>query len=431
MTGFDLITLILVTTTAIGSVNHLFVRLPAPIGLLLGSVAICAVALSVDPFVHYAVGTWLRETFEQIDLSHLFLNGVLGFLLFAASLHVSLVDLRERGLTIVLLAIGSVIVSTVVFCFGLFGVCRLLGYELPLGWCAVIGAILAPTDAVVVDGLLRRVWMPAGLRTAIAGESLLNDGAGVVLYFIALRIASGETGLVGHGRVLGAILVEVAGGSLLGGAAGLLAGRLMTRIGDAGLNLMVTLALVLLTFRAADALGVSGPITVAAAGLVLGQTLPAAAWRALMQGFWSLLDETLTAVLFLLIGLQIVEIPLVHIIWLPVLAAIPLALCARLVSTGVPVLCLRGPLGEKGRLIAVLTWAGMRGGVSIAMVLATPVTIYRQELLAIAFAVVLSTTVGQGLTMATVVRRLYDQGSALDPLGPAAPDPPYQRVSKG
>ena len=353
-------------------------------------------------------------------MPNLFLNGVLGFLLFSASLNVKLATIRENRWTIVLLAVVSVILSTWIFCGTLYGFCCLVGFVLPIGWCAVIGAVLAPTDAVVVDGLLRQVRMPEALRAAIAGESLLNDGAGVVLFVVALKIAGGQHGFVGHGRIAEAMLVAGGGGMLLGGSAGWLTGRLMRRVDDAALNLMLSVALVLFSYRAAYLFGVSGPVAVAVAGLMLGldhgrdrpRDVSAEDWRATTRAFWSFLDETLTAVLFLLIGLQIARIPFDRIAWAPVLASVPLALVARLVSTGLPVLFLRGSWREKGRTTAVLTWAGMRGGVSIAMVLAAPASRYRDELLAIAYAVVLASMLGQGLTMRPLLRRLFEGAGA-------------------
>ncbi len=409
MSLLDLFTFLLVAAAGIRTVNHLYVRLPPPIGLLLGSLAVCVVLLALDPLMHHAVASRLREAFAKTDLPHVFLDGILGYLLFAASLHVNLRELRDNRWAILLLSVVSVIVSTAVFCFGLYGVCRAVGFALPLPWCGVIGAILAPTDAVVVDGILRRVWMPSALRAAITGESLLNDGAGVVLFAITLRIAGGETGLIGHGRVLESILVAAGGGVLVGGVAGALTARLMARVAESGPNLLASLALVLFTYRLAHALGVSGPVAVA--GLTLGRStrpLDAAdTWRPAMLAFWSLLDETLTAVLFLLIGLQLVEVPFRSLAWLPVVASVPLALGARLVSVGILLLFLGGTWGARLRSAAVLTWAGMRGGISVAMVLAMPATSYRAELLAIAFAVVLCSTVGQGLTMRPLVQRLF------------------------
>ncbi len=268
MSLLDVFTLLLVAAAGIRTVNHLYVRLPPPIGLLLGSLAICVVLLALDPLMHYAIASRLREAFAEIDLPHVFLDGVLGYLLFAASLYVNLRELRDNRWTVLLLSVVSVIVSTAVFCFGLYGVCRAVGFALPLPWCGVIGAILAPTDAVVVDGILRRVWMPSALRAAITGESLLNDGAGVVLFAITLRIAGGETGLIGHGRVLESILVAARGGVLVGGVAGALTTRLMARVAESGPNLLASLALVMFTYRLAHALEVSEPVAVAVAGLM-------------------------------------------------------------------------------------------------------------------------------------------------------------------
>ena len=415
MSLFDLFTLLLVTAAAIATVNHLSVRLPQPIALLIGSLTICLLLLAADPLTGRSVRPWLARGFERVDMPGLFLNGVLGFLLFSASLNVTLAAIRENRWTVILLSVGSVVLSTWIFCGTLYGFCRLVGVRLPIGWCAVIGAVLAPTDAVVVDGLLRRVRMPEALRAAIAGESLLNDGAGVVLFVVALKIAGGQHGVVGHGRIAEAMLIAGGGGMLLGGSAGWLTGRLMRVIDDAALNLMLSVALVLFAYRAAHLLGVSGPVAVAVAGLMLGledrpdrtRNIATEDWRATTRTFWSLLDETLTAVLFLLIGLQVARIPFGQIAWAPVLASVPLALAARLVSTGLPVLFLRGSWREKGRTTAVLTWAGMRGGVSIAMVLAAPASRYRDEVLAIAYAVVLSSTLGQGLTMRPLLRRLF------------------------
>ncbi|HVZ10088.1 cation:proton antiporter [Rhodopila sp.] len=416
MSPFDFLAMMLVAVAAIGWLNRLFVRLPPAIGLLGGSLLLAAAVLAADPLTGGAAADWLRGAFARFDLPDLFLEGILGLLLFAATFQVSLSELAENKRIIFLLATASVILSTVLFGVGLYGACLLVGYEMPLRWCLVIGAILAPTDAVVVDDLLRRVRMPASLRGAIAGESLLNDGAGIVMFVIMLHLAAGERGLFGHGRVVLAIAKAGGGGALLGLALGLLARRAVRAVRDDGLVLIVTLAVVLVSYRVADLIEVSGPIAVVAAGLAFGGGArndqgrtqdPHRHGHPHVVTFWLLLHELLNALLFLLIGLQAVEIAFRQIAWLPVLCAIPLAVLARLVSTAIPVAFLGGGWTVRARRVAVLTWAGMRGGVSIAMVLATPATPWRGELLAICLAVVLFTVFAQGLSMPWALRRLY------------------------
>ncbi len=412
MTPFDLLALLLVAAGAIGCANELYVRLPPAIGLLVGSLVLAAGALALDPLTGGSLTLWFHRAMAQMDLPRLFLGGVLGLLLFAATFQVSIAELRENKWIILMLATVSVILSTALFSFGLYGICALAGYDLPLRWCAVIGAILAPTDAVVVDDLLRRVRMPAALRSAIAGESLLNDGAGIVLFVITLQLAAGATSLIGHGHVALAMGKEGIGGAVLGVAAGLLARRALARIGSSGMILIVSLALVLVSYRAADEFGVSGPIAVVAAGLAFGRGTHTGTDRGEARPeitFWLLLHEVLNAILFLLIGLQAMEIVYADLLWVPVLASIPLAVLTRLVSIAVPVVCLGGSWRVQLRRVTVLTWAGMRGGVSIAMVLATPESPWRGELLAICLTVVLFTVLAQGLTFPWALGRMFGE----------------------
>jgi CPA1 family monovalent cation:H+ antiporter len=269
----------------------------------------------------------------------------------------------------------------------------------------VIGAILAPTDAVAVEGLLKRARLPAGLRTIIAGESLFNDGAAVVLFSTSLALLEGHRELVGHGRLAEAILVEGAGGVLLGVSAGYLAYRLIHFTKDSNLTLTVSLALALATYRGAIALDVSGPIAVVSAGITLGTLLSGATpedeWRSSLFRFWPFLDEMLNTLLYILIGFEVIALDLGGVSFLVVAIAIPLALLARLLSVSIPLLAMR--VSHMARAASILTWAGLRGGISIALALILPPTPYRNLLLTMCFGVVIFTVVVQGLLLPRVV----------------------------
>ena len=413
----DLFAIVLALAVLIGSVNHLWIKLPAAIGMLVGSLVVSLLVVVSDHVFHLHVMRWFRGTLGAADLSHFFLDGVLALLLYAGSLHVNVAELRRRGWVILLLATASVIISTLIFGGGMWLFFGAIGLTVPLAWCFVLGAILAPTDAVVVENLLQQVRLPAGLRAAIVGESLFNDGAGVVLFLLALGVIQGGAVTLGHGVVFTALLREIVGGGLLGFAAGWLAALLIRRVhDDEGLQLLISLALVLGCYRLATAFALSGPIAVVTAGLCMASPSPrfgmASESRTVVIRFWSLLDQLLNTMLFLLIGLQILGLVVAPTQLLPIVFAIPLAVLSRLVSVAVPLALTREAWRDKGRDAAVLTWAGLRGGVSIALALTLPDGAWRTELLVVTYAVVVFTIVVQGLTISRFLRAMYPANKA-------------------
>jgi CPA1 family monovalent cation:H+ antiporter len=414
MVSIDVVAVVLVLAALIGGLNERFVRLPAPIGMLLGSLAAALLLVAADVTLHLHVLGWVRGVLAAADLPRIFLDWVLALLLFAGSLHVDLAALRQNRRIIGVLATFGVILSTLVFGAGLWGLVVLAGIDIPPAWCFVAGAILAPTDAVVVQALLGRTALPLPVRAAITGESLFNDGAGVVLFLVALRITQGDAGLIGHGRLGLALAGELVGGAALGCAAGAFAVWILRRLTDDAVRVIVSLALVVGGYRLADLLGVSGPVAVVCAGLVFGTAMRT---RETVEGgtatdtaildFWTLLDRVLNLGLFLSIGLQVLGLTVTSRQLLFGAIAVPLALLARLVSVTVPLALSGRSPRTLARQASVLTWAGMRGGISIALALTLPVTPYRGAMLVICYAVVLFSIVVQGLTLPGLLRWLY------------------------
>lgn len=408
---FELLAGLLTVTAVFAWLNHRFLRLPGNIGLLAMGLGASLVLIGVEflfPRTHiYAA---LAQGLQQIDFYEAVMHGMLAFLLFAGALHVDIERLRRRALVVGALATLGVGLSTVVIATGLWLVTGLLGIPVTFPWALVFGALIAPTDPVAVLSTLRSVDVPEKLETDMTGEALFNDGIAVVLFTLTLQMAMGGGDDVGAGHVARLLLVEAGGGALLGLATGFVAYHALRAIDDYSIEVMISLALVTGTYALADALHMSGPISVVVAGVLIGNRGAAYAMSDLTKryvfGFWTLIDDILNAVLFLLIGLEVLVLRFdVNTAWLG-LVAVPLVVIGRFVSVAASVTLLARWQSFARGTIAVLTWGGVRGGISVALALSLTDTPARAPLLAATYGVVLFTILVQGLTLGRVVARV-------------------------
>ncbi len=397
-----------------GYLNFRVLKLPQPIGLVVIALLASLAAIGLDaaiPALSLAAG--LRAAVTGLHFSEALMQGMLSFLLFAGALHVDLGALAERKWIIGIMATLGVLLSTALVGLGAWGLFSLLGIAMPLIYCLVFGALISPTDPVAVLGILKSVKIPKSLEAKIAGESLFNDGVGVVVFIILAAIALGGghgTDSLGAGDIVLLFAQEAGGGVALGLATGLVAFFAIRSIDEHNLEVIITLALVTVTYQIAHALHLSGPIAVVVAGLLIGNHGTRLAMsektREHLTNFWTLLDEILNAVLFLLIGIELLIIPLELSPVLAALIAIPLVLAARFVSVALP-LTLLGIFREFTRgALPVLTWGGIRGGISVALVLSLPASSERDVLLTVCYGIVLFSIIVQGLTIGPLARRV-------------------------
>ncbi|MGE3245275.1 MAG: cation:proton antiporter [Beijerinckiaceae bacterium] len=412
LTLFDLAAILVTLTAVFAWFNQCCIKLPRNIGLLLMGLLASLVLVGIDLAIpHTQLYAALVGTIQKIDFYSAVMNGMLGFLLFAGALHVDLSKLKDRALSVALMATIGVAISTAIAGFGFWGLAHLFGINLPLAWAMVFGALISPTDPVAVLSTLKEVDVPEALETDMAGESLFNDGVGVVIFTILLAFAAGSNGHDTNGvfPVVKLFVLEAFGGALFGLVTGYVAYRMMRSIDEYVAEVIISLALVMGTYAGAQAMHVSGPIAVVVAGLLIGEHGPAKAMSETTErylfSFWTMMDEILNALLFLLIGLELLVIKFVPAFAWIGLCAIVLVLVARFASVAAPIALfgIRHRF-EKGT-VPVLTWGGVRGGISVALALSLPLVEERGVILAATYAVVLWTIVVQGLTLKKVVER--------------------------
>lgn len=435
MTILDILAVLLGLSALFGYLNHRFIALPHTIGLMvIALVASCGVLALDMVWPNLGVGPTVRDMIKGIDFYETLMEGFLSALLFAGAVHVDLSKIAQRKWAIGLMASVGVLTSTFLVGGAIWFVSEKLGTPLPFIWALVFGALISPTDPVAVLSILKRVRVPPLIEAKITGESLFNDGVAVVVFSILLAIATGSGG---HGQDIGALdvvqlfLLEALGGALLGALFGFVAFAMIRTVDAYDLEVLITLALVTGVYAAALHLHVSGPIAVVIAGLLIGnygaQFAMSDKSREHIFQFWELTDELLNSVLFLLIGLEVLVIAeTIDSVWLE-LAAIPIVLLARWISVSIPIGLLAVRERFTGGAIRMLTWGGLRGGISVALALSLPEGQFKNEILPVTYAVVLFSIIVQGLTMEPLTRRLMADEAGTDP---GEEDPPVSHQAQ-
>ena len=407
VTDFEVAAILISLTAALAYLNARVFRLPSAIGLMATALLGSLLVLGLDAVEITQVAPRVASLLEQVNLSYALLHGMLGILLFAGALHVDLGDLREFRLPITVLALGGTALSTALVGFASYGVLGVVGLDISLVYCLLFGALISPTDPIAVLGILKAAKAPRSLEITITGESLFNDGVGVVIFLAILGLVAGDE--VTASSIARLFIQEAIGGVLFGVAIGYLGFRLLRSIDQYSVEILITLALVLGGYVAAEHLHVSAPIAAVAAGLLIGNQGRALAMsdttRDHLDTFWELIDEILNAVLFLLIGLEVVRLQLTTQLVVASLLLVPVVLLARFVSVAAPLAALPSFRRQARGAVALLTWGGLRGGISVALALSVPNGPERNVLLVVTYVIVVFSILVQGTTLGRLVAR--------------------------
>ena len=405
----DIIAIFLCITAVLAYLNRRYVGLPSAIGVMGIALGLSLLNMAFDALGFHTLHTLEQSLVESIDFSELLMQGMLSLLLFAGALHVDLSELRAYKWQVASLAVVGTTLSTLFIGFGLWALLSLTELQLPLSYCLVFGALISPTDPIAVMGILKSAGAPHSVELVISGESLFNDGVSVVLFsLIVAMIASGQTpSVIGASHLL---LKEAGGGALLGACVGYITYRMLKSIDSYQEEVLITLAAVLGAYALATQFHVSGPLAMVVMGLIVGNQGRSHAMSEQTEKnldmFWELIDEILNAVLFVLIGLEVVLIQFSNPLLTTGLLVILLTLLSRLLTVGVPI----AVLGKRFRLPegawSVMTWGGLRGGISVALALSLPPGAARDIVVSLTYLVVVFSILIQGMSIGKLVKRV-------------------------
>ncbi|QEM09876.1 cation:proton antiporter [Mucilaginibacter rubeus] len=405
---FVVIALLVIVSAIFSYLNARFIKLPGTIGIVLLATITSITILIVDK-VDSSIADYLGALAKSINFSKAVLNILLGFLLFSSSFNLDGRKLKKEMRPVFVLSTLGVIISTAAFGFLLFYAAPVFHIHMPLIYCLLFGALISPTDPVAVSAIIRNSKLPANLETIISGESLFNDGIGLILFVIILEIARVGEEKIELAKVTVLIIKEIIGGAVAGAILGYIAHKLMHAVKDFQTIVLISLALVMGLSVLAVLLGFSLPLSVVVAGLFAGgqsinQDNKEKSHEAL-EKFWKLVDEILNTILFVMIGLQLVNLPFVNNYWVTGSISIITVLIARWLSIALPLTFLKQTLKVNYSNVNIMTWAGLRGGISIALALSLPNTPYRHLILSGSYFIVIFSVIVQGLTLNAMINR--------------------------
>lgn len=405
MSFFEIISLLLCLAAVFSYINYKYIKLPTTIGIMLLSLSFSLVLLLFGEF-GFSLDEQAEELVKSIDFNEALLHGMLSFLLFAGALHVNINDLREQKWVIATLATVGIISSTFIIGTVMYFILQWLGIPVAYIYCLVFGSLISPTDPIAVMGILKLVGAPKTLETKIAGESLFNDGVGVVVFLVLLGIAAGGDEMTAT-HVIKLFSIEALGGVFFGLGLGFLGFFMLRGVDNYQVEALITLALVSGGYAFAESIHVSAPIAIVVAGLFIGNQGRTLAMsdntRQRLDDFWELIDEILNAILFLLIGVELLILTLTNQFMIAGLIAIPVVLLARFVCVGIPIKIMSKFRTFSPYATTILTWGGLRGGISVALALSIPDGPAREPLLVITYFVVVFSILVQGLTIKHVL----------------------------
>lgn len=400
---------ILIVLSAIFSyINERFLKLPSTIGIMVIALLVSLGLILTDkifPHTFQEFSTFI----SSVDFTEVLMGAMLNFLLFAGAIHIRLSDLKEQKAPVMIFSTVSVIISTFAVGFMLFYILQWLNMGIPLIQCLLFGALISPTDPIAVLGILKQAGVPKSLETKVAGESLFNDGIAVVVFIIMLKLAQGEEVDLSFSSISALLAKEALGGVALGLLLGYIASKTIGKIDNYKLEVLITLAVVMGGHLAASAMHMSGPLAMVAAGLVVGnygrQFSLSEVSKDYLDKFWELIDEILNAILFLIIGFELIIITNIGDYWLIGIICIAMVLFARLISIWLPVKIIPMKTKFNKATITILVWGGLRGGVSVALALSIDNHLNKDLLLSITYYVVLFSILVQGLTIGKLTNK--------------------------
>lgn len=398
----------LVITALLAYLNHRFVGLPSAIGMMAASLTLSLVLVWLDTAgITRGLRQYEETLLRSVDFSDVLMQGMLSFLLFAGALHVDLEQLKIYRWPVAALAVLGTTLSTLAVGYGMWAALPFLGLHLPLIDCLLFGALISPTDPIAVMGILESAHAPKEVELVIAGESLFNDGVGVVIFSLLLGMRSSGVAPTAE-QALGLLAHEAGGGVLFGLLLGYVTFRLLKSVDNYQIEVMLTLAAVTGGYMLASKLHVSGPLAMVVVGLIIGNQGRALAMsdttRRYLDMFWELLDQILNAVLFVLMGMEVLLVTFRLGELVATFLAVAVTLLARAVIVGLPVAVLPRAFNLPRASWKVLTWGGLRGGISVALALSLPAGAQRDTVVALTYGVVVFSIFVQGLSIGRVAR---------------------------